>query len=48
MGPRRPGDITAIFADASKAERVLGWRCELTLEDAMRDAWNWQKALEAN
>ena len=48
MGPRRPGDITAIFADASKAERVLGWRCESTLEDALRDAWNWQKALNAD
>lgn len=48
MGPRRPGDITAIFADAKKAENVLGWRCELTLEDALRDAWNWQKALSAD
>ena len=40
---RRPGDIPASYADASKAERVLGWRAERSLEDMCRDAWRWQK-----
>ena len=40
--PRRPGDIAACYADPSLAETELGWRAELTIEDACRDTWNWQ------
>ena len=40
--PRRPGDIAACYADPGLAEAELGWRAELTIEDACRDAWNWQ------
>lgn len=39
---RRPGDVAASFADASLAERELGWRARLGLEDMCRDAWRWQ------
>ena len=42
IAPRRPGDIAACYADPSLAETELGWRAELTIEDACRDAWNWQ------
>ena len=41
--PRREGDLPAYWADADKAERVLGWKVERTLEDMCRDTWNWQK-----
>lgn len=34
---RREGDLPEFYADPSKAERELGWRAELTIEDAMRD-----------
>ena len=47
IGPRRAGDVTAIFADASKARRELGWSCNFSLEEALRDAWKWQQALGA-
>lgn len=47
IGPRRPGDVTAIYADATKAQEKLGWTCELSLETALRDAWNWQQKLSA-
>ena len=40
--PRRPGDIAACYADPGLAEVELGWQAELTIEDACRDAWNWQ------
>ncbi|GAA3643893.1 UDP-glucose 4-epimerase GalE [Microbacterium awajiense] len=40
--PRRPGDIAASYCDPSKAEQGLGWRAELTIDDACRDAWRWQ------
>lgn len=42
MGPRRPGDVEACYADRSKAERELGWKTEKTVTDACRDAWRWQ------
>lgn len=40
--PRRPGDLPASYADATKAKELLGWEAELTLEDMCRDMWKWQ------
>jgi len=45
IGPRREGDIEQIYANADKSEQVLGWKATCGLEEAMRDAWNWQVAL---
>lgn len=45
IGPRRAGDVVAMYADTTKSREVLGWRTELTLADALRDAWRWQQAL---
>jgi len=43
-GPRRPGDPAILVADASKAERVLGWRpLHSDLETMLRDAYSWKK-----
>ncbi len=39
---RRPGDIAVSYADASKAEKILGWKAEKNAVDACRDSWNWQ------
>lgn len=39
---RRPGDIAVCYADASKAERELGWKAMLDIEDMVRDAWNFE------
>ena len=38
---RRAGDLAEIYADPSKAERDLGWKTELTIDDAMRDTINY-------
>jgi len=40
---RRKGDVEKIWADPSKANKLLHWKAEYTLEDALRDAWNWEK-----
>lgn len=40
---RRAGDLAKVFADPLKAERELGWKAELTIEDAMRDTINYLK-----
>lgn len=42
---RRPGDITAIFANNEKAKSELGWDPKYTLEDMMRTAWEWELKL---
>ena len=39
---RRPGDIAACYADASKAYREMGWKAEKTMEDMCADTWRWQ------
>lgn len=39
----RPGDVTQAFADTTKANNILGWKAELTLEDALASAWKWEK-----
>lgn len=46
IAPRRPGDVPAIWADASLAMRVLGWRAETSLTDTLASAWRWQQNLE--
>ena len=40
--PRRAGDIAECFANAEKAEKVLGWKAELGLDEMCFDSWNWQ------
>ncbi len=42
---RRHGDVTAAYADTTKANQVLGWKSEKTLDDAMVDAWRWEKKI---
>jgi UDP-glucose 4-epimerase len=44
IGPRRNGDIVAVWADTTKVNEVLGWKSSRNLETMMHDAWNWQKA----
>ena len=39
---RRPGDVIAVYADTSKADKVLGWKSKHTLADALSSAWKWE------
>lgn len=43
IGARRPGDLATVYSDASKAEKVLGFKTEFGLEKMCKDSWNWQK-----
>jgi UDP-glucose 4-epimerase len=45
FAPRREGDVTAIWADPSRANTVLGWRAERTIEETLAAAWAWEKHL---
>lgn len=40
---RRPGDAEALVANPEKANKVLGWKTELTIEDMCRDTWEWTR-----
>lgn len=42
---RRPGDVIAVYADTQKANKILGWKAEKSMEDALRSAWKWEKKL---
>jgi len=42
--PRRPGDIEKIWADPSYANKELGWKAEIDLDNMMKSAWEWEKA----
>jgi UDP-glucose 4-epimerase len=40
---RREGDITSAYANTDKANDVLGWKAQSTLEEAMESAWKWEQ-----
>lgn len=42
FAPRREGDLMTSYANASKAEQLLNWKTEKSIEDACRDTWKWQ------
>lgn len=42
IAARRPGDIGECWSSPDLANKILNWKAELTLEDMLRDAWNWQ------
>lgn len=46
IGPRRAGDVVAIYANNDKARIFLGWEPRYTLEEMMRTAWNWEQNLK--
>jgi len=43
IGKRRDGDVEKIYADCKLAEKELGWSPQKTIEEALIDAWNWEK-----
>jgi len=45
IGPRRAGDVEQIWASTAKANEVLGWKAESSLEEMLRTAWAWQQTL---
>ncbi len=43
IAPRRPGDVAACYADATRAAQLLGWRAALDLQRMCADSWRWQQ-----
>ena len=45
FAPRREGDVPELYADPKKANEILGWKAELSLDDMTFSSWNWEKQL---
>jgi UDP-glucose 4-epimerase len=43
VGPRRPGDVEAIYSDTTFTEQTLGWKAKFTLDEMMESAWKWEQ-----
>ena len=48
IGPRRAGDVIAIYANNNKAKTELGWQPKYNLDDMMDSAWKWELQLKNN
>lgn len=46
IGPRRPGDVVAIYADNQYARDMLGWEIKYSLDEMMLTAWKWEQRLK--
>jgi len=45
IGPRRSGDIVAIYGNNEYGGKKLGWTCQYDLDEMMRTAWEWEKSI---
>jgi UDP-glucose 4-epimerase len=48
IGPRRPGDVIAIYANNDYAKKQLGWQPKYSLDDMMSTAWKWEQKIKAD
>ncbi|MFO7370097.1 MAG: UDP-glucose 4-epimerase GalE [Bacteroidales bacterium] len=46
--PRRPGDISRVYADTTLANTELGWKATTPLDKTLLSAWNWEKYIRNN
>lgn len=47
IAARRAGDVVQAYADTTKANTVLGWKAESSLDDAIRSAWVWEQKIRS-
>jgi UDP-glucose 4-epimerase len=45
--PRREGDITEAYANTDKANNILGWKAQSSLDEAMESAWKWEQKIRS-
>lgn len=48
IGPRRPGDVVAIYANNDYAKSQLEWETKYSLEDMLSTAWKWEQRLKVD
>ena len=47
VGPRRAGDPPVLVADATRAQKALGWKAIRTLSDIVSSAWKWMQKVQS-
>jgi len=47
VGPRRAGDPPVLVADATRAQKVFGWKATRTLPDIVSSAWKWMQKVRS-
>ncbi|MEM9363097.1 MAG: UDP-glucose 4-epimerase GalE [Bacteroidota bacterium] len=47
IAERRPGDVIQAYADTQKANKVLGWEAQSSLDEAMKSAWDWEQKIRS-
>ncbi len=45
--PRREGDVISAYANTDKANNVLGWTAQSTLDQAIESAWKWEQKVRS-
>lgn len=48
IGPNRPGDIVAIYANNQHAVQSLNWEIQYDLQEMMRTAWAWEQKMQSD
>jgi UDP-glucose 4-epimerase len=48
IGPRRSGDVIAIYASNELARNEMGWEPKFNLDDMVATAWKWEQRLKAD
>lgn len=46
IGPRREGDVVAVYANNDKAKKFLGWEPKYSLDEMMDTAWRWEENMK--
>ena len=46
IGPRRPGDAPAVWADATKAINKIGFKATRGIVEMCQDTWRWQAQIQ--
>lgn len=46
IGNRRKGDAPSVYADTYKANNILSWKANLTLDEMIESSWQWEKRNE--
>ena len=44
---RREGDVIEAYADTKKANEILGWKAQSSLEESVASAWKWEQKVRA-
>lgn len=48
VGPRRSGDVVAVYANNDHAVKTLGWNIKYGLNDMLETAWKWEQKVKAD